>query len=186
MKNKFLKSMSKYLNVKLLGPTWWGGNLYLLTNPNDPTSKVLYAFEVENGNKVEFVNVYDGSYARINNYTTITGGVQSETKYQIDIAMDLVFACFCSGIILKDGKEMRFTHYAENIVKPDEHAQFTLGSFEMHMYKTQVEIRLPNFHPKIVGKFKQIPMVGAPNIDWSIVRTERPFLYSGIDDSFGD
>ena len=75
MKNKFLKSMSKYLDIKLLGPTWWGGNLYLLTNPSDPTSKVLYAFEVEGGNKIEFVNIYDGSYARINNYTTVTGSI---------------------------------------------------------------------------------------------------------------
>ena len=184
VKNKYLASMKNYLDFKYLGPTFWGGNLFLLTNKNDPTSKVLYAFEMDGGSKVELVNIYDGSIVRLTNYHKAGFNITTGTNYQRDIVLDLIFASFVSGIKISDKtKEVVYTYYPENIVKPHE-AIFKMGDFELYVHNDNVEIFLPDFDGKIVGDFKKIPMVLAPEIQWRIENKRKPSVF--YDDSWLD
>lgn len=168
VKNKYLASMKKYLNFKYLGVTFWGANLFALTNKNDPTSKVVYAFEMDNGYKVEIVNIYDGVVTRLTNYNKTSFNIATGNNYQKGIVLDLIFASFISSIKISDKtKGVVYTYYKDNIIQPQiDEASFKLGDFELYVHDDRVELFIPNFDKKITGDYKKLPMINSPEIQW--------------------
>ena len=71
IKNKYLKNLAKIFDVTHVGPAFWGAQLYYLLNKNDEDSKIIYAFELENGSKLELIDIYNGSISRISSFSTI-------------------------------------------------------------------------------------------------------------------
>lgn len=187
VKNKYLRSLEKMLDFTYVGKSFWAADLWLLKNKEDKTSKVLYAFELENGNKLELVDIYNGSIVRINSFSKQQMNISTGTDYQKGIVLDLIFACFVKSIEYKEGTKTGITytyHRDKNIVNPKD-AVFTVGDFELSVFTDRVEILLPNFPNRIVGMYKSIPIVTSPSIAWETVGNSKNIGIFGEDDDNG-
>lgn len=184
IKNKYLKSLEKLLDFTYVGKSFWASDLWFLKNKDDKTSKVLYAFELENGNKLELVDIYNGSIIRINSFSKQQMDLHNSTDYQKGIVLDLIFACFVKSVEPKEGTKngVVYTYHKDkNIVNPKD-AVFTVGDFELSVLLDRVEILLPNFPNRITGMYKSIPMVHAPNITWDTIGQPKNISVFNQDD----
>lgn len=177
IKNKYLRNLAKIFDVTHMGPAFWGAQAYYLKNKDDEDSKVVYAFELENGSKLELVDIYNGSLSRISSFSTLSCTISSATPYQRDMILNSIFACFVKSVEYDGKNEIIYTrHKGRNIVEPKKNALFEFGEFELQVFTNRVEIMLPNCPTRIIGMYKKLPMVDAPTIDWSFDTTRRGFL----------
>lgn len=168
IKNKYLKNLAKIFDVHYVGPAFWGSHLYYLKNKNDEYSKVIFAFELENGSKLELVDIYNGAMSRISSFSTFSSNIATGTPYQIGCILNSIFACFVTGLEYNDRNEVFYTHHKKkNIVEPSKEAVFEFGEFELQVFINRVEIVLPAYPNRIIGMYKKLPMVASPDIDWS-------------------
>lgn len=187
IKNKYLKNLAKIFDVRYVGKSFWSSELFYLKNKNDDDSKVIYAFELENGSKLELVDIYNGAMTRISSFSTFSSCIATGTPYQMGCILNSVFACFVKSIEYnteKDSGVFYTYHKGKNIVDPSKEAIFTFGEFELQVFINRVEIMLPAYANRIIGMYKKLPIVGSPDIEWSFGKStgflEEADLYWNI------
>ncbi len=159
-----IAKLSKLMNVRRLGQTFGSNILYRCTNKNPKDKGVLFLLSSTAFQKLEYINVYDGS--KVVKYSSSSESHFSlqDNKHNVESMANAIFSCFVFGF----NEDRSYSFYKNNITIASP-GEFFMDDVVGYITKTgDIKLELPNLDGALVGKIQTYPMHNVLKANWKL------------------